>query len=244
MASNLSSGLELIKWIYTLVNITLGLAGPFLFYTWDHWWILLPITFVLTFADFALSERPWKNVEIMKQNGLSGSYVAAVSIFNTIYFDATIWYMYREQLKDTTMTVEFNMSLLLNVLLVLAVGDYLFYWSHKLLHSTHWGSRIHLMHHCCIYTSSTTNIFFHPLDLTIEFFGPFALNYLWYTHTGNVFQFLLISGIMETWYAQSHDEHWAGHHSNHHLHINSDYPIYVSYNHPNAMDKVKNLVKH
>ena len=109
----------------------------------------------------------------------------------------------------------------------------LFYFSHKLLHQTKIGANLHLMHHCCIHTSRSTNLWFHPLDLLIEFFGPFTLNYLYWLYSKDTFVLILVAGVMQAWYGGTHDENISNHHREHHHKINSDYPIYISYNIPN-----------
>merc|ERR1712154_102947 len=114
---------------------------------------------------------------------------------------------------------------------------------HKLLHSTKIGSRIHLLHHCCVYTSMSTNMFFNPLDLMLESFGPATLNFIWFSITGDVFTLIVVGTIQQTWYAATHDENISNHHREHHRSLNSNYPIYVSYPTPNPNDNIKHMVK-
>ena len=235
--------MSVLKWSYSIISLMLGLVGPYLYYAWDQWYLLIPISLFLTLIDFAISDNPWKNVAIMKLNGLSTTYIWGVSIFNIIYVQLMAYNIYRIILKDEPMPIHIDLQLIIPVFVILGIGDYLFYISHKWLHSTQFGAKLHLMHHCCIHTSISTNLWFHPLDLLIEFFGPFTINYLYWVYSRDTFTLIVVAGIMQAWYSGTHDENIANHHRDHHRLINSDYPIYISYNIPNRNDKVKHMIK-
>ena len=201
------------------------------------------MTISFTPVDLMISDNAWKNIEIMKLNGFTTTYMIAVYIINAIYGHATSYQLYRVTLKDEEVDFHFDLQLIIPVIIILLIGDYFFYFSHKLLHSTEFGAKLHLMHHCCIYTTLSTNAWFHPLDLLIEFWGPFSLNYLYWLYSGDTFVLMVVGGIMTAWYSATHDERISNHHRDHHRLINSDYPIYISYNVPNPKDKVKHMVK-
>ena len=230
--------------MHTAFAVVLGLSSPYLNYSWDYYWILYPLGTGVTLFDFVISDRPWKNLEIMKRNGFTPTYIWAVSIFNTLYFDVAVYYTGRVMLKDEIVTPRIDVSLILTVVVILFIGDYLFYAAHKILHSTEIGARLHLMHHCCIHTSITTNLWFHPLDLLIEFFGPSSLNLAWWYISNDTFAFIVIFSIMQTWYTMTHDENISNHHGDHHRLVNSDYPIYISYKVPNPKDRVKHMIEY
>eukprot|EP01084_Bolivina_argentea_P303847 524689_1 len=234
---------KLLSWTYSIFLITLNLLSPLVYYSCNYWWILPALTPVINGIDFVLSENPWKNVQIMRANGFTPTYILLVSVFNVSYFVYSYYSLFRVQLADTIITYRFDLSLIITTIVLLAISDFLFYLAHKLLHITDFGAKIHLMHHCCIFSSQTTNLWFHPLDLAIEFFGPFALIYIWYCINGDVFEFIFITSILQAWYALSHDQNIHLPHYNHHKHNNSDYPIYISYKDPDPRNKVKHLVK-
>ena len=233
-----------ISWMYTAFACVLGLISPYLDYSWDYWWTLIPLGLCVNAFDFVISDRPWKNLEIMKRNGFTMTYIWTVSIINIAYFNFSAYYTWRVMLREETLTPRFDVSLVLTVVIILVIGDYLFYAAHKWLHSTNIGARLHLMHHCCIHTSLTTNTWFHPLDFLIEFFGPFSLNLAWWHISGDTFAFMVTGSIMQTWYSMTHDENISNHHGDHHRLVNSDYPIYLSYNVPNPKDKVKHMIQY
>eukprot|EP01084_Bolivina_argentea_P311258 538763_1 len=146
--------MSMVKWSYSLLTIFLGLFGPYWYHTWDnYWWTLIPVVLSLNVFDFFVSDRPWKNIEIMKLNGFSPAYIWGYAIFNTASFQWNGYYVIKVIMKDEIMIPRFDLSLILTIIIILCVSDYFFYVAHKLLHSTHIGAKIHLMHHCCIYTS-------------------------------------------------------------------------------------------
>eukprot|EP01084_Bolivina_argentea_P025586 47582_1 len=232
-----------VKWMYTIIALVVSIATPYLMFTWDYWWLLLPVGQMLTWIDFVISERPWKNLAIMKASGLSSTEIWTCVFVNTIYYNGVGIYTYRVSLQGEPCEVHFDLfTFILPVIIIVFAGDYLFYVAHRILHVTKYGSRIHLLHHCCVYTSLSTNVFFHPLDLAIEFFGPATLSFLWYYITQDVFTFIVIGTIQQTWYSSTHDENISNHHRAHHEKLDSNYPIYVSYPTPNRNDKIKHMV--
>eukprot|EP01083_Nonionella_stella_P306071 1070376_1 len=145
------------KSAYSTAALISSLGAPFLWHSWKYWWLMIPISILIFVIDFIVSDNPWKNIEIMKLNGLSSRYIAAISVINLTLWNASLHYVYRVLLMDQTYEFRFDLSLIITIVIVLAIGDYLFYIAHKLLHSTFYGAQIHLMHHCCVYTSLSTN---------------------------------------------------------------------------------------
>ena len=65
-----------------------------------------------------------------------------------------------------------------NVTLATAIvlsTDIAFWFTHGLLHEH--MPRTHMLHHACVYSSQTTNLFFHPIDLACEFTAPVLMMY-------------------------------------------------------------------
>lgn len=54
------------------------------------------------------------------------------------------------------------------------ISEVTFTAGHVLLHRTTLGRKIHKIHHLCSRPSYSTNLLFHPLDLAVEFGGPFC----------------------------------------------------------------------
>lgn len=117
--------------------------------------------------------------------------------------------------------------LLVGVATALAT-DPVFFLFHKALHD-YWPS-LHLLHHCCIRSSLTTNLFFHPGDLALEFTAPIMS--MWAVAVfvvGDPWVFAFGFALLWAWYTLSHDE-WLGlQHARHHRHCGSNYFIYVNW---------------
>eukprot|EP01083_Nonionella_stella_P171921 588411_1 len=239
-----SAAMTVYKLAYSTTNLIWLLVTPFLWHSWKCWRLMVPVSITIIAIDFIVSDNPWKNIQIMKLNGLTTRYIAAITVINLALYNASMCYVYTVLLVDQTYEYRFDLSLIITIVIVLAIGDCLFYVAHKLLHCTVYGAQIHLMHHCCVYTSLSTNIWFHPLDFLIEFYGPYTVSWLWYCFSKDTFAFLVVSGIMVAWYAATHDEMFSflPHHK-HHRYVNCDYPIYVTYNVFNPNDKMKSLLK-
>lgn len=137
----------------------------------------------------------------------------------------------------------FDLSLIISVAIILALGDIFFYTGHKFLHNSKYMAHLHLMHHCCIVPSASTNLLFHPIDFAIEFFGPIGVMLSWYFITGDNWVLIVSAVIIQVWYAFEHDENIILHHQKHHTDCNSDYPIYIEYINPNPKDKVKHILR-
>eukprot|EP01127_Copromyxa_protea_P008553 TRINITY_DN1964_c0_g1_i6.p1 TRINITY_DN1964_c0_g1~~TRINITY_DN1964_c0_g1_i6.p1 ORF type:complete len:171 (+),score=12.10 TRINITY_DN1964_c0_g1_i6:453-965(+) len=140
----------------------------------------------------------------MERSGIPRYWALVIAAFNlatgtllpaivTIYFVGPVEY-------------RFDLSLVLTVLFSLAIADITFYCFHMYLHRN--LPHLHLMHHCCKRTSYTTNAFFHPLDLIMEFSGP-ALSLIILVRYVFRDPFALLVGlaVLPTWYVRK--EEWS-----------------------------------
>mmetsp|Transcript_2008 Transcript_2008/g.3188 ORF Transcript_2008/g.3188 Transcript_2008/m.3188 type:complete len:249 (-) Transcript_2008:1000-1746(-) len=97
------------------------------------------------------------------------------------------------------------------------VSEVTFTAGHMLLHRTEIGRRIHKIHHLCVRPTWSTNLLFHPLDLAVEFGGPFCFMPLMHMYViGDPFVFRMAIMFLYMWYAASHSENLGLSHYNHH----------------------------
>lgn len=121
--------------------------------------------------------------------------------------------------------------------------DTCFFAMHKILHER--LARVHLLHHCCVYSSQATNLFFNPADLALEFTAPVVTIWLLckycFADDNSSWMFALSTAIVQAWYSSGHDEWLAGDHVKHHRGCATGYFIYINYFYD---DSTKETVRH
>jgi len=131
---------------------------------------------------------------------------------------------------------------LLRVLLSLAATEVLFTASHALLHRTHWGARVHLMHHCCRNASWHVNLVFHPLDMALEFSGPVLAVLCLNWHHPRALAYAVT--VVHLWYALDHSALLRLPHTRHHARVDAVFSIYVDWLFPlHGTDRVRQLLR-
>jgi len=137
-------------------------------------------------------------------------------------------------------------KILCQIFLTFSAAEAAFIFARSLLHTHPSLMKFHVFYHCCATSSLSTNFLFHPVDLAIEFAGPFicllAVHYLSTAMTsqehGQV-TLLITYTTFQLWYAYDHDEHMNLYHSQHHKTCDSVYSVYIR-----AMgDPTKNLLQ-
>ena len=97
------------------------------------------------------------------------------------------------------------------------ISEVTFTAGHIWLHRTKIGARIHFLHHLCRQTSWSTNVLFHPLDLAVEFGGPFFSMILVHRFfIGDPLALKAALVLLYIWYAADHSENLGLSHSIHH----------------------------
>ena len=127
----------------------------------------------------------------------------------------------------------------------LTLTEVAFFLAHRALHVSPLLSPLHKMHHCCRWASNTTNALFHPLDLALEFAGPYlcvvGMHACAWTDTSVLFLSLF---IVQFWYAFDHSDMLQLAHYAHHTTINRNYAIYTRWADASATpDLVKQSLK-
>ncbi|CAE8732342.1 unnamed protein product [Polarella glacialis] len=110
----------------------------------------------------------------------------------------------------------------------LVASELAFTAGHYLLHKSCTLAPFHVLHHCCRPCSWSSNLLFHPLDMAIEFTGPFFV--LLATHRliwRDPLALLVSLTVLHTWYAVDHSENARLYHYYHHKHIDAVYTIYI-----------------
>ncbi|EQC37784.1 hypothetical protein SDRG_04810 [Saprolegnia diclina VS20] len=132
---------------------------------------------------------------------------------------------------------------LVGVLVNIGMSEVLFYKGHQFLHEM--CPELHLMHHCCLRPTGSSNLISDPRDLAIELGGPGAIlimnHFLLWDEDATV---LLLSYLFVTWYYTiTHHEWLATYHIKHHTRLDAVYTVYINQRGDARLDKIKNLLK-
>jgi sterol desaturase/sphingolipid hydroxylase (fatty acid hydroxylase superfamily) len=195
--------------------------------------------------DFALSDAPWANLRTMAASGLSPRWSVATALLNLTGVELLMYGVYKLDGLGAGFSVHWDRGVLAQAAIGLIIGEITFTAGHRLLHQS-WLARFHVMHHCCKRTSHSTNLFFHPVDLAIEFSGPIAaLIAMHLLYFRDPWGLVVSATVLQVWYALDHDEHLALPHTRHHTLIDSMYTIYIARKLEGdaTRDRVKALVK-
>eukprot|EP01090_Pellita_catalonica_P019772 TRINITY_DN681_c0_g1_i1.p1 TRINITY_DN681_c0_g1~~TRINITY_DN681_c0_g1_i1.p1 ORF type:complete len:204 (-),score=16.36 TRINITY_DN681_c0_g1_i1:68-610(-) len=175
----------------------------------------------------------------MNANGFSTQKAWSLFAFNAATWFWAIFLIV--EYYSAEITPHLDLGILVNIMLTLAATDVAFFLSHRYLHQK--LPELHRLHHCCRFPSFTTNLFFHPIDLSIEFSGPIILVWL---INGIVFYdpfaMCLMFGVVLAWYACDHDEYVQTPHWVHHKFISSKYAVYTPYGSHDSKDRVKGMI--
>lgn len=136
-----------------------------------------------------------------------------------------------------------DVPLVSSVVVNLALAEASFTAGHALLHRTRWGASYHDLHHLCQPCSWSTNLLFHPVDMAVEFAGPFVglvLSHIFILKDPLVLGVSL--HVIHAWYAFDHSENLKLYHYFHHQFVDSNYSVYVRHRFPGP-EYVKPLVK-
>ena len=175
-----------------------------------------------------------KNYRIAKAAGYTDGYLAFCAFFVQIVLSASGHAAvldlphYSDAWQIPSLQEHFSIPTLLTVIALVAVSDWFFYSTHRLLHERF--PKVHLLHHCCIYSSLSTNLFFEPLDILLEFMLP--IMFLQFTAVrilGSSWTYILATSVLQTYYTLSHDEWLGWQHTRHHRTTSTGYFIYYPY---------------
>ena len=197
-------------------------------------------------VDWYMSPTMERNLCNLAENGyprpamwaLMAGNMAAVSILVAVTMDV---------FECFEAAPRFDAVVALGLVLNLALSELMFTAGHYLLHRTERGARFHHLHHCCNPASQSSNALFHPVDLAVEFSGPFIS--LVSTHLflfNDPFLLLLSVHIVHFWYQLDHSENIQLYHYTHHIRCDAVYNIYAkirfSGEGDGCSDKVKPLL--
>lgn len=229
-------------YLTSIIGALAFIPHPFVFYHYQlPGLVLMEILALCTYAiDYFTSDTTEKNIKRLKANGYSTKHLATIWWINffTVYLPGYFVMVY----LVSDLSYRFDLILLLRIVLNLAATEVLFWSSHRALHRLF--PNIHHLHHCCITPSWTSNMFFNPLDLAIEFSGPvFSIVFLSLVVFKDPFAMACTLSVQIAWYALDHDEYVKTAHWNHHYYISGNYTVYLNTQAFDKLDKVKDLVK-
>lgn len=215
-----------------------GFVG-FVFYLVGGWGLII--------LDTLVSDHFGKNVETLRINGFSDIVIIGTILCNQVSSQTLGFVIISICCKgisffdSSTVQHLLQVSSILKIVINLAVTEVLFTVAHRYLHTD--IAYLHHMHHCNKFSCWTTNLIFHPIDLSLEFSGPVAS--LVFFHVCVFKDPIVLYAcfvVLQVWYALDHDEYLKLHHYQHHLAVDSVYTIYIRLKEETLVDKVKPLL--
>lgn len=202
------------------------------------WYIQLQVGYLSVIADWYLFDYFKKNMRILKKHGFSKQTVIKTIAFNLFATNALVGLIYYYCFQNE---MTFSWYVPLQILFNLSVTEVLFATSHMMLHYSPTFYSLHIMHHCCLHPSWSTNLIFHPLDLTAEFSGPVIAVLALHQFVWKDFMSLFCSVlILHLWYALDHSANMKLPHTKHHSQLNTIFTIYIRHR---CSGKRKDLVR-
>lgn len=172
--------------------------------------------------DFKLSSTASNNVRRITEEYKVSKYTVYSLMAMNLYMAniTTIWLLLYFDAIDTPSPL-FNIYEVLRVVgsvaLYLLATEIMFTAGHAWLHHTKWGREIHTLHHLCKPASLSSNLLFHPIDMMVEFGGPFLSLILMHVYIfQDPFIFKTAMTILNIWYSADHDENLGLSHLHHH----------------------------
>ncbi|OQR93127.1 hypothetical protein THRCLA_22342 [Thraustotheca clavata] len=197
----------------------------------------------------ALSSNSFSyNIQTLRLNGFSDWYVFGSMIINWVNGQTASVVVFRYIAGPDEIVKLFDISsytimTIAQVFMNLTCTEILFYFAHRYLHEN-WPS-LHLMHHCCLRTTGSSNLIFHPLDLMIEFGGPgmilFFNHYIFWNQ--NVITLLVSYLYVQIHYTLNHNEWISTYHKSHHSQLDAAYAVYLKIRGQPEKDKLRKLIK-
>jgi len=229
-------------YLLSLYSFLVIFSHPFVFLSYGliGYFVILILNFSFLVIDYFTSDATKRNLAVLRQNGFSYSFIFFASSFNFVT-GLIPNYIGVRYLVPEDQPYFISLSHILPVVVNLAITDVLFYLSHRHLHQK--LPHLHVLHHCCRHSSSSTNILFHPMDLAIEFTGPALFVFIMCIFVWKDPMVLMFSlAAQATWYSLDHDEYLRLPHWYHHTYINSNYPIYTPLKSHDKLDGVRALI--
>jgi hypothetical protein len=154
----------------------------------------------------------------MAKNGFDGWKILKKNIFKILVLENFAVY-FLQKYFITEVNFEITGWLIFNIIVGLAIAEVFFTIAHKVMHR--YFPEMHKLHHCCLQSSYTTGLFFSELDFFIELYCPILMMVIYQLFIAkDQLGYLVISGLINAWYALDHDEYFKLPHWNHHKYIN------------------------
>jgi hypothetical protein len=247
----------LVGWPLVVIGVGLSFASFLMWLTpafaWP-WGILLHMglaSFLLA-MDGMWSNALGRNIELIRTHGYTDAAILSIMLFNWCSSQALVIYIvltycYAEEPDALTLLASSDLAVwawrAFALLINLGLTELTFFVAHRELHQNATLAPFHVIHHCCLRSSSTANLLFHPVDLSLEFSGPVLMLGLSHAFLFQDRAILLISIFtVQLWYAVDHDETVKLPHFFHHRTVNNNFAIYWSVFDTARPDRVKPLL--
>lgn len=224
----------MISTFFLFASPILTFALPLTHVLYGYLFVLVGL-FMVEVIDIWNSDCTMRNVAILRKAGFSRTRIWSYFLFNffTFQLPGILLAMYCMEDYNPSWDLptwnHFSIDKIGQVVVMVLSTDVLFFVTHKLLHER--LPQIHLFHHCCVYSSQTTNLFFHPIDSALEFSGPTLAVFFMSKFLTNdpSWMFALSTAITYSWYCSDHDEWLASAHTKHHRGCATGYFVYINY---------------
>ena len=206
------------------------------------WTLQTLIGYLSTYIDYVFYPHFKKNMADLMEHGWKPWQVWSIMLFNLSVTNALVGAIY---VYCQNAPMQIDGLTFVQLFINMSITEVLFTAAHAMLHYTELGSKIHEMHHCCQQASWSTNLIFHPLDITAEFSGPVISIILMHVFVWkNTASLFLSTIVLHLWYALDHSANLKLPHSKHHSQLNTVFTIYLKQRCTcRRKDKVRALIK-
>jgi len=239
------NNLNWVNMVFGICTTIIGLTFPPLIFLYGNFGFFLGVglSTLFLFIDMFISTATMINYNSAKLNGFPDSKLFPIIFMNWVssYIPFYVIVVFCCGPYDPSL-IHFDFKMVYQFAIAFVVNDVGFYFCHKFLHNH--LPETHKLHHTCKHPSYTTNLFFDPLDLSIELGAPMILTTLTYVLFFNdPFGLVCALGIFFAWYGLDHDEYFKMPHWYHHKYVHAIYPIYTSFKMLDENENVKKLLK-
>ena len=214
-----------LGYLFSLYTFCVFFSFPFILWRYGFYGLLGSnlLRYSTLTIDYYTSNATKYNMTILDKNGFDSKNILKMSIIRLLVGSFIIGSLFVYLFKGAES--HFDLYLIRNVAISLAVTEIYFMIMHQTMHR--YFPELHKLHHCCLRSSHTSNLFFGNMDIFLEFHLPLIIAYSFNVFLLNdTFTSIASIACIYTWYIMDHDEYIKLPHWYHHYYINSNYGAY------------------
>lgn len=227
-----------LGYLFTLYQALMFVLTPYILcrYGFTGYMIYIPFRMLIGYIDNNTSNAHSINLLSIRLNGYNPEKVVSSWFINSIealFVNFIAFYLILPEIEVFSL----DLNIILKLTVIAFFTDIYFTKTHKMLHNKY--PQLHRLHHTCIYSCSTTNLVFEPVDKYFEFYIPNVIVLIVCLIIKDYPLFLAYNMFHSCVYAIQHDEYIKTHHYYHHRYSDSSYRAYSSAKEYNSSDATK-----